>query len=114
MHTMSYYTPIDWRRVQFGLTHPDVLPYELTTRAVPASSSLFLPTEEISNAREVRDWLHDKAQTDGRYDLFGYYSVERKQYTVSSVFRGIIIVFHQVIDAVHFRLAWNALLLPLT
>lgn len=113
MRTTDYYTPIDWRRVQFGLTHPDVLPYDLHTRAIP-ENALFLPSEEISNPRDVRDWLHDRAQTNGRYNLLGYYSVERLQYQVRSVFRGIIIVFHQVVDAVHFRLAWNTLLLPLS
>lgn len=109
---MRYYHPIDWRRAQFGLTHPDTLPQELQHTALPIELALFLPAESIADIRDIRDWLHDSAQVNGRYRLFGYYHIEQLRYQVRSLFRGIIIVFQHVIDAVHFRLAWNSL--PLT
>lgn len=108
MRDSTYYHQIDWRRAQFSLTHPDVLPTELQHTPLPTELALFLPAESIINVRDIRDWLHDRAQTDGRYRLFGYYYIERLRYQVRSLFRGIIVVFQQKLDVVHFRLAWDS------
>jgi len=110
MGTYLYQIPIDWRRVHFSITHPNVTPAELQNVTIPAGLSLLLPTEEIKDVREVRNWLHDKINTDGKYDLLGCYRIVRTKYQFRSTFRGIIVVFLRALDVVHFRLCWNTML----
>lgn len=104
MQTTVYQVPIDWRRVQFSLMHPDVSPVELGNVSVLPRLSLMVPIDCIGNVRELRDWLH--YNTEG-YSLFGCYHGERFQSNYRSSFQGIIVVFHRAIDAVMFRLTWN-------
>lgn len=109
MRIANYYIPTDWRRVHFSINHPTVTPVELpvSKTKLPQNLTLVLHTKDIVDIREVRNWLHDKAYTDGHYDLFGWYRIEQAKYEFRSEFRGVTVVFHHAVHVYHFRLYWN-------
>ena len=112
MKIIDHRVAINWRKVHSSL----IRPYEhiqITDECIelPNNLSLFLPAECILDVREIRDWLHDKAYSNGRYNIFGCYRTERTKYKYTSQFRGIIVVFRRAVDVFHFRLFWNTNLL---
>jgi hypothetical protein len=91
-----YLLPIDWRRAKFFVGHPTVQPDMPDTAAIITDDpSYFLPIEQISNVIRIRDWLYSAALL-GRYRLFGCYE------QITSIFKGIMLIFDCVSDRLRF------------
>ena len=90
----TFYMSIDWRRAQFSTNHPTVVPAWDSLVEVHAQHSHFLASTTLPDVRVIRDWLHRGAIG---YRLLGCYE------HVTSLFKGIVIVFENLCDLVIFR-----------
>jgi hypothetical protein len=97
MHPEAFYMLIDWRRAQFSTNHPTVAPAYDCPVVVHTGHTHFLASTSLRDVRVIRDWLYRGAID---YRLLGCYE------QVTSVFRGIVIVFENLCDLVIFRRCW--------
>lgn len=93
----TFYMLIDWRRAHFSTTHPTVPPAWDCPVIIHPEHSHFLASTVLRDVRVIRDWLHRGAIG---YRLLGCYE------HVTSLFRGIVIVFENLCDLVMFRRCW--------
>lgn len=98
MVELTFYMLIDWRRAHFSTHHPTAAPPWDCPVVCHAQHSHFLASSSLRDVRVVRDWLYRGAIG---YRLLGCYE------HVTSLFKGIVIVFENLCDLVMFRRCWT-------
>ena len=99
---------INWRLLHTYLKKP--VQYELCPGIKQQRPlSIMLSKTELSDALQIRDWLHDPETVNGRYKFHAIFT----QWSIGLGcagklnFVGASFVFRQKTDAVYFRLMWG-------
>ena len=97
----------DWRGARFAMAHQSAAPGRFGTSHLDdlaRNTCVFLPIDNIDDLLAIRDWLHDEETVAGRYEMLATYEFA----DLVCKFTGLVFIFQQQMDAVHFRLFWQA------
>lgn len=107
-----YESPFNWRLINKAISMTTLLGYKARNiwMLKKRKNNMLLSIIQLKDFLEIREWLYDTENVQGDWTMHGIYHVHAADDAPASslIFDGVSFCFENVINAVFFRLRWDA------
>ena len=105
-----YESPFTWRLINKVVNHPHQYHQTRSNKIEKSKNHMLLSTIQLKDFLEIREWLYDTENVRDDWTMHGIYHVHVADDAPASslILDGVSFCFENIINAVHFRLRWDA------